>query len=49
VGFDGLFSISMRVFGVMAASSCSGVILNSVSMPASMMTGLPSQSITMSG
>ena len=27
VGFDGLFSMKSRVFGVITASSCAGVIL----------------------
>ena len=41
--------ISIRVFGVMAASSCSGVILKFCSKPAFTMTGLPPARSTICG
>ena len=49
VGLLGEQRISARVFGVMAASNCSGVILKSCSMPASTMTGSPSANLTIWG
>ncbi len=49
VGLVGLLMTTIRVFGVIAASSCAGVILKPCSMPASTITGLPSASSTMSG
>ena len=49
VGLDGLLMTKMRVLGVMAASSCCGVILKRVSTPARTMTGSASARRTMSG
>ena len=49
VGLDGLLSTSSLVRGVMAASSCAGLILKWLSRPVSMATGVAPASSTMSG
>ena len=49
VGLDGEQRINAFVFGVIAASSCSGVILKSCSIPAETITGVPSAIFTISG
>ena len=49
VGLLGEQSMSRRVFGVMAASSCSGVILKFCSKPAFTITGTPPASLAICG
>ena len=49
IGFDGLLKMNHLVFGVIAASSCAGVSLNCVSIPAATVTGVPPASSTISG
>ena len=49
MGLEGELKISHLVFGVIAASSASAVILKFVSIPASTNTGSPPASSTMSG
>ncbi len=48
LGLPGELSSSQRVCGVIAASSCAGVILNPLSMPQSTTTGVPSATSVMS-
>ena len=47
LGLFGELSITNFVLGVMACSSCSGVILKSVSIPERISIGFPSARITM--
>ena len=49
LGLDGLLNMNALVRGVMAAASCSGVILKSLEMSAWMYTHLPPDILTSSG